>query len=114
MISASIELAPSSPKSGIVTKYQCYLVPIFRGAHDTPHTAAQHKREVVITDDGPQTPIKQLATAEHHRPTKRDWCGPLLLVLLGGIVTFFVFFACCMMPRFLGCASAKNQKTSKI
>ena len=88
---------------------------IFRGARDARHTAhactAQQKREAVVgvvvlalthcynavrghrtgsdnlmTDDGSQPPIEQLATAVHRGPATRSWCGPLLLVLLGGVV----------------------------
>ena len=80
-----------------------HIIIIFRGAretHDTPHTHAQHsKRETVMTDDGSQPPIEQLATAVHRGPATRSWCGPLLVVLLGGVV---MFSACCLMSRCLG------------
>ena len=52
-----------------------------------------------MTDDGSQPPIEQLATAVHLGPATRSWCGPLLLVLLGGVI---MFYACCLMARFLG------------
>ena len=54
-----------------------------------------------MTDDGLQPPIDELAAAVHREPATRPWCGPLLLVLLGGVV-MLVFFACCLMSRFLG------------
>ena len=72
---------------------------IFRSARetrDTPHTHAQHskrEREPVMTDDGSQPPIEQLATAVHRGPATCSWCGPLLLVLLGGVVMLLVFSA---------------------
>ena len=81
---------------------------MFRDAHetrDTPHTHAQHSRregEVVMTDDGSQLQIKQLAAAVHREPATRAWCGPLLLVLLGGVEMLLVFSACGPMSRFLG------------
>ena len=49
------------------------------------HSTAK-EREAVMTDDGSQPPIKQLATAVHRGPATRSWCGPLLLVLVDGIV----------------------------
>ena len=53
----------------------------------TAHTrTAQRKREAVMTDDGSEPPIEQLATAVHRGPATPSWCGPLLLVLLGGVV----------------------------
>ena len=54
-----------------------------RETRDTPHTHAQHskrEREAVMTDDGSQPPIEQLATAVHRGSATRSWCGPLLLV----------------------------------
>ena len=70
----------------------------FRGARltrDTPHTHYMHRtakeREAVMTHDGSQPPIEQLATAVHRGPATRSWCGPLLLVLLGGVVMLSVF-----------------------
>ena len=93
---------------------------IFCGAQNTPHTHAQQhsrrerEREVVITGGGPQPPIKHLAIAVHHRPATRAWCGPLLLVLLGGFVTLFVLYAYCLMSKILGCAWAKKHKTSEV
>ena len=81
------------------------LVLIFRGARDARHTAhactAQQKREAVMTDDGSQPPIEQLAKAVHRGPATRSWCGPLLLVLLGGVVMLLVFSARCLVSRFL-------------
>ena len=65
---------------------------IFRGARqtrDTIHTHAQHskrEREAVMTDGGSQPPIEQLAIAVHRGSATPLWCGPLLLVLLGGDV----------------------------
>ena len=71
-------------------------------AHDTTCTAQQKReREAVMTDDGSKPPIDQLATAVHRRSATRSWCGPLLLVLLGGVVILLVFSACCLMSRFL-------------
>ena len=58
-------------------------VRIFRETRDRQHThtcTAQHKREAVVTDDGSQPPIEQLATAVHRGSATRSWCGPLLLV----------------------------------
>ena len=65
---------------------------IFCGARetrDTPHTHAQHskrEREAVMTDDGSQPPIEQLAAAVRRGPATCSWRGPLLLMLLGGVV----------------------------
>ena len=125
MISARIELAPSFPKSGIVTillYQQRSMIPgagiIFRGAHDTPHTRAHHhsKRERG-GDDRRRTAASEKATtvaiAVHHRSATRAWRGPLLLVRLGGVVTLVVLFACCLRSTFLGCASGKKHKTSE-
>ena len=74
MISARIELAPPSPKSGIVT-----ILP-----HTIIKRDSRREREVVLTDDGPQSPKEQLLTAiaVHNGPGACAWCGPLLLVLL--------------------------------
>ena len=72
----------------------CCAVHVWCGAvcraFDTPHrtTHAQHstgqhskrEREAVMTDDGSQPPIEQLATAVHRGSATRSWCGPLLLV----------------------------------
>ena len=55
-----------------------------------------------MTDGGSHPPIAQLATAVHRGPTTRSWCGPLLLVVLGGVVTLLVVSACFLMSRFLG------------
>ena len=70
--------------------------------HRTHMHSTAKDREAVMTDDGSQPPIEQLATAVHRGPATRSWCGPLLLVLLGGVVTLLVFSACCLMSRFLG------------
>ena len=67
-----------------------------------------------MTRDGPRPPIKQLATAVHHGPATRSWCGVLLLALVGGVVTLFGVIACCLGPRFMGCASGKKHRTSEI
>ena len=69
--------------------------------HRTHMHSTAKDREAVMTDDGSQPPIEQLATAVHRGPATRSWCGPLLLVLLGGVV-MLVFSACCLMSRFLG------------
>ena len=127
MVSERIELTLSSPKSSIVTILLCsrrpsYYLVLFivtRATHRAHmHSTRAGDTEVVVTDDGPQPPIKQLAfIAVHLGPATRAWSGPLLLVLLliiGGVVTLFVFCACCRMSRFLGCASAKKHKTSEI
>ena len=70
---------------------------IFRGAREARQTAhtrtAQQKREALMTDDGSQPPIEKLATAVHRGPATRSLCGPLLLVLLSGVV-LLVFCAC--------------------
>ena len=74
-----------------------------RATHRT-HIRAQHsekEREAVMTDDGSQPPIEQLATAVHRGSATRSWCGPLLLVLLGGVVMLLVFSARCLVSRFL-------------
>ena len=40
----------------------------------TAHTrTAQRKREAVMTDDGSEPPIEQLATAVHRGPATRSW-----------------------------------------
>ena len=57
---------------------------------------------------GPQLPKKQLATAVHRGPAIRAWCGPLPLVLLVGFCNVFVFSACCLMYRCVGCAAGKK------
>ena len=67
-----------------------------------------------MTDDGSQPPIGQLTTAVHRGLAKRSWCGPLLLVLLGGVVMLLVFSACCLMSRFLGRVSGKKHQTLEI
>ena len=54
-----------------------------------------------MTDDGSQPLLQQLATAVHGGPATHSWCGPLLLVLLGGVI-ISVFSACCLMSRFRG------------
>ena len=51
------------------------------------HSSTAEEIEVVMTDDGPQPPIYQLAIAVRHGPATHAWCGPLLLVLLGEVVT---------------------------
>ena len=64
---------------------------IFRGARSTHRThmhSTAKEREAVMTDDGSKPPIEQLATAVHRGPATRSWCGPLMLVLLGKVVTF--------------------------
>ena len=48
----------------------------------------------MMTDDGSQPSIEQLATAIHHGPATRAWCGPLLLVLLGRVASFVVGVLC--------------------
>ena len=111
MNSARLELTPSNPKSGIVTiwPYQRSIFLFFaararRATHHT-HIHVQHskrEREAVITDDGSQPPIEQLATAVHRGSAARSWCGPLLLVLPGGVVMLLVFSACSLMSIFLG------------
>ena len=55
-----------------------------------------------MTDYGWQPPIEQLATTVHHGSATRSWCGPLLRVLLGGVV--MLLSACCLMSinSFLG------------
>ena len=125
MVFERIELAPPSQKSGIVTNplySQRSILPstgdyFSRRARHTAthmHSNTTEEKEVVMADDEPQPPIKQPATAVHHRPATRPWCGPVLLVLLGGVVALLVFFACCLMSRFLGCTSGKRHKTSEI
>ena len=70
--------------------------------HSTAQDSTAKEREAVMTDDGSQPPIEQLATAVHRGPATCSWCGPLLLVLLGGVVMLsLVFSACCLMSRFL-------------
>ena len=69
--------------------------------HTYMHTTAK-ERETVMTDDGSQPLIEQLATAVHRGSATRSWSDPLLLVLLGGVVVLLVFSACCLNSRFLG------------
>ena len=81
VISARIELAPSNPKSGIMTispNYQTSILLFSRFAtHRTHmHSSTAEEGEVVITNHGSQPPIKQVATAAHHRPATLAWCGP--------------------------------------
>ena len=78
-------------KSKIGHRDQLTILPkmrflFFRGARQTRDTArvthAQHnerEREAVMTDDGSQPPIEQLATAVHGS-TPLSWCSPMLLV----------------------------------
>ena len=121
MISARVELAPLSPITCIVTILPYYprsTLSFFtaRTTHRTRmRSITAEESDVVMTDDGPQRPIKQVDKALHHAPATRAWCGPLLLVL-GGVVSLFVLFACCLMSsnRFLGCSSGKKHKTSEI
>ena len=65
------------------------------------HSTAK-EREAVTADDESQPPIEQLATAAHHGAATRSWCGPLLPVLLGGVVMLLVLSAFCLMSRFMG------------
>ena len=55
MISARTELAPSSPKSGIVFFFtilpKIYII-TFRGVQTVMHSSTVEKREAVMTDDG--------------------------------------------------------------
>ena len=90
MDSARLELTPSNTKSGIVTiwpYYQRYIFFFFQGTRQTRDTShARHNMhstantEAVMTDDGSQPPIEQLAIAVHRGSATRSWCGPLLLV----------------------------------
>ena len=77
-----------------------------RGCDDRSRTAASIKQN-----------YKSVATnrAVHHRPASRAWCGPLLLVLLviGGVVTLFVLFACCLRSRFFS-GLGRGQETSNV
>ena len=100
MNSARLELTQSNPKSGIV-KFLFFAAHARRTAHTCP-AQQKREREAVMTDVGSQPSIEQLATAVHIRPAARSWCGPLLLVLLGGVVMLLVFSACCLMSRSLG------------
>ena len=117
---ARLELTPSNPKSGIVTIWPYYQNILFfrdaRQTRDTPH--AWHNMHSTTKGRGgddwrSQLPIEQLATAVHRGSATRSWCGPLLLVLLGGVV-MLVFSACCLMSRFLRWVSGKKHKTSEI
>ena len=91
-------------KSKIGRRHHLTILPkihiLFRGAreaHDTPYTymhSTAKKRWAVMTDDGSQPPIEQQATAVHRGPATRSWGGPLLLVLLGGVVMLLVFYTC--------------------
>ena len=109
MNSARLEPTPSNPESGIATMLPYYQRSIFlffvacarRATHRTHMFSTEKVKEAVITDDGSQPPIEQLATAAHRVPATRSWCGLLLLVLLGGVV-MLVFSACCLMSIFLG------------
>ena len=87
-----------------------------KDARHTEHTSytAQQKREAVMTDDGSQPPIEQLATAAHRGPATRSWCGPLLLVLLGGVVKLLVFCACRLMSIFLMSFGGETQNIGTI
>ena len=67
-----------------------------------------------MTDDGSQPPIEQLATAVHRGPATRSWCGPLLLVLLGGVVKLLVFCACRLMSIFLMSFGGETQNIGTI
>ena len=67
-----------------------------------------------MINDGPQPPIKQLATAVHRRPATSAWCGPLLLVLLSGVHVACVL---CMLPGVYicgVCALANKHQTPEI
>ena len=81
--------------------------------HTYMHTTAK-ERETVMTDDGSQPLIEQLATAVHRGSATRSWRGPLLLgmLLIGGVVMLFSVY--CLMSRFLGKVSRKKHKTSEI
>ena len=92
MNSARLELTPSKSKIGhrdhftILPKIQILF--FSRRAEDARNVKrmtqhAQHSkrgREAVMTDDGSQPPMEQLATAVHRGSATRSWCGPLLLV----------------------------------
>ena len=94
MNSGRLELTPSNPKSGIVTIWPYHQRSIFlffaaryrRATHLTHAQHSKREREAVMTDGGSQPPIEQLAIAVHRGSATPMWCGPLLLVLLGGDV----------------------------
>ena len=82
VISARIAHAPSSPKSGIVTilLQQRSILPctIFDS------TAEERK---MMTDDGPQPLIRQLAITVHHRPeTSVVWPTVVRAAKVGEVV----------------------------
>ena len=66
-----------------------------------------------MTDDGSQPPIEQQATAVHRGSATRSWCGPLLLVLLGGVVMLLVFSAIVSCLDFWGELRGRNTKHQK-
>ena len=78
MISAMIEVAPSSPKSGVVTCLLYYQIStllgiIFRGANDTPHAhAQQHSRKKRCGGDRRRTAAPDRATSKSSTPRTRD------------------------------------------
>ena len=76
MNSARLELTPSHH----LTILPEIHILIFRGARATHRIQPQEsEREAVMTDDGSQPPIEQLATAVHRGSATRSWCGPLLV-----------------------------------
>ena len=79
------------------------------------HSTAE-EREVVMTDDGWQPPIKQPATAAHRGTATRAWCFWLFLELLGEVVTLFVCSALCLLSTVgVWCVTgARNTKKSEV
>ena len=83
MNSARLELTPSNPKAGIVTLSPYYQRSKFffftaRARRATLKRMTQHAqhskrgREAVMTDDGSQPPMEQLATAVHRGSATRS------------------------------------------
>ena len=102
-------------KKGIVTNILRYQRPILLlFAARTKHRTRMHSSTVEERERGGderwQTAASDKAKAVHHRLATRAWCWPLLLVLLGGVVTLFVFSACCLICKISGVRFGQNNK----
>ena len=59
----------------------------------------------MMTDDGSQPPIEQLATAVHRGSATRSWCGPLLLFCAARRGCNVVGFICMLSDVYISAVS---------
>ena len=100
----------------INSKRSYYLLVVDFGGHTHHPLKTQQKKRFQPSRKG--LPLlcgcrekKNLRTPIRSKITRKQ---KSTAVPLGGVVTVFVFFPCCLMSEFLGHASAKEPKTSKI